>query len=100
LLGVAHATTFTVNPAPSTSASTLTVTATGRSGVVVTSNPVGISVTTGSTKSASIPAGSVTLSLSDGRTAVWSGACSSAKDTKTCTFTMNGTAASVTAAVK
>ena len=100
LLGVAHAATFTVNPAPSTAASTLTVSASGRAGIVVTSSPAGINVASGSTGSASMPAGTVTLSLSDGRTAVWSGACSSARDTKSCTFTMNGTAASVTAAVK
>jgi hypothetical protein len=98
-LGVSHAATFTVNPAPASSASTLTVSANGRSGVVVTSSPAGIDVASGSSGSASLPAGSVTLSLSDGRTAVWSGACTSAKDTKTCTFTMKGPA-SVTAAIK
>ena len=92
--------TVTPPPAPGTTVA-LTVTATGRSGERVTSNPAGISVAVGSTGSASFAAGtSVTLSVSNGRDAIWSGACSSGgSKTKTCTLTLNA-AASVTASVQ
>ena len=56
----------------------LTVTATGRSGERVTSSPAGLSVGTGTTGSANFASGaSVTLSVTNGRDAIWSGACSS-----------------------
>jgi len=73
---------------------TLSVTATGRNGVTVSSNPAGIHVAVGSTGSASLTTGtSITLSASDGRDVIWSGACSSAgKKVKTCTFTLTGNA--------
>ena len=70
---------------------TLTVTASGRSGERVTSTPAGINVSVGSTGSATFGSGtSITLSVSNGRDAVWSGACSSGGNkTKNCTFTLN-----------
>jgi hypothetical protein len=97
--GVTRTAALTVNP-PS-QAATLTVTATGRSGESVSSSPAGISVNVGSTGSASFAVGtSITLTISDGRDAVWSGACSSGGEKeKTCTFTLNGNA-SVTANVQ
>src|SRR6185436_495411 len=92
-------TAITVNPAGQ--AATLSVTATGRSGQRVTSSPAGIDVPVGSTRSASFDVGtSITLRVSNGRDAIWSGACSSGgSKRKTCTFTLNGSAA-VTADVK
>jgi hypothetical protein len=80
---------------------TLSVTATGRSGERVTSSPAGINVTVGTTGLASFTAGtSITLSATNGRDTVWSGACSSGGNkTKTCTFTLAG-AATVTANVQ
>ena len=97
--GVTRTTTLTVNPPGQTA--TLTVTATGRSGERVTSSPAGISVNVGSTGSASFNVGtSITLSVTNSRDAIWSGACSSGGNkTKTCTFTLNGNA-SVTANVQ
>ena len=88
-------------PPPPPSTATLTVTATGRAGERITSTPAGINVATGSTGSASFDAGtSIRLSVSNGRAAIWSGACSSGGNkTTTCTFTLN-TAATVTASVQ
>jgi hypothetical protein len=79
----------------------LTVSATGRSGERVTSSPTGINVSVGSTGSATFTGGtSITLSVTNGRDAIWSGACSSGGNkAKTCTFTLNGNA-SVTANVQ
>jgi len=73
---------------------TLTVTATGRSGERVVSSPSGINVAVGSTGSASFAAGTrLTLTATNGRVVIWSGACSSGgDDTKSCTFTLNGNA--------
>jgi hypothetical protein len=86
---------FTPQSTPTGQIATLSVTATGRSGERVTSSPVGINVPVGSTGSASFNAGtSITLSVSNGRDAIWSGACSSGGDKRrTCTFTLNGNAA-------
>jgi hypothetical protein len=86
---------------PSPQLATLTVTASGRSGERVTSTPTGINVASGSTGSASLATGTATtLSVSNGRDAIWSGACSSGgSKTKSCTFTITGTAA-VTANVQ
>jgi hypothetical protein len=72
----------------------LTVTATGRSGSRVTSSPAGINVAVGSSGSAAFATGTaITLSATDGRDVVWSGACSSGgSKRKTCTFTLNGNA--------
>jgi hypothetical protein len=76
----------TPTPTPSQTV-TLTVNASGRSGERITSSPVGVSVATGSTGSAAVASGTpITLSVSNGRVAIWSGACSGNK-TKTCTFT-------------
>ena len=82
-----------MHPAGQTGA-TLTVTATGRSGERIISSPAGLDVTVGSTGTASFATGtSVTLSVSNGRDAVWSGACSSGGDkTRTCRFTLDGDA--------
>jgi hypothetical protein len=97
--GVTRAATLTVTPLPQTA--TLTVTATGRSGERVTSSPTGINVAVGSTGSASFVIGTaITLSATNERDVIWSGACSSGGNkTKTCTFTLNGNA-TVTANVQ
>ncbi len=99
--GTTRTTTLTVNPVPPPAGATLTVTATGRSGERVTSTPAGINVLVGTTGSASFTAGtSITLSVTNNRDAIWSGACSSGGNkTKTCTFTLNANA-SVTANVQ
>ena len=77
-----------------TGTATLTLTASGRSGETVSSTPSGLRVAVGSTGSASFATGtSITLSVSNGRDAIWSGACSSnGNKTKTCTFTLNANA--------
>ena len=77
------------------------VTATGRGGERVSSSPTGISVAVGSTGSATFNTGtSITLSATNGRDVIWSGACSSGGNkVKTCTFTIQGNA-SVTANVQ
>ncbi len=92
LAGVTRTAALTVNP-PSTSV-TLTVTATGRSGESLTSSPTGINVAVGSTASAGFASNtSITLSVSNGRDAIWSGACSSGGNkVRTCTFTITGNA--------
>jgi hypothetical protein len=79
------------SPPPPTGTATLTLTASGRSGETVRSTPSGLSVAVGSTGSASFATGtSITLSVSNGRDAIWSGACSSnGNKTKTCTFTLS-----------
>jgi hypothetical protein len=100
--GVTRTGTLTVNPAAGGGGTaTLTVSATGRSGERVTSSPAGINVSVGSSGSAPFNAGaSITLTVSNGRDAIWSGACSSGGNkTKTCTFTLNANA-SVTANVQ
>jgi hypothetical protein len=90
---------LTVNP-PGQMA-TLSVTATGRTGERVTSSPAGINVAVGSTGSAQFSTGTaITLSVTNGRDAIWSGACSSGgTKRRTCTFTLTGTG-SVTANVQ
>jgi hypothetical protein len=89
--GVTQSAVLTLNPAPPAAANAnLTVTASGRSGNRVTSNPAGISVAVGTTGSAALPSGNkVTLTVSGGRVAIWAGACSATK-TASCTFTLNG----------
>ena len=84
-----------------TSTVPLTLTASGRSGETVSSSPAGLRVAVGSSGAASFATGTlVTLSVSNGRDAVWSGGCSSGgSKTKTCSLTMNA-AASVTANVQ
>jgi hypothetical protein len=86
---------------PPPGVATLSVSATGRSGERVTSTPVGINVPVGSTGTASFTTGTtITLAVSNGRDAIWSGACSSGgSKQKTCAFTFNG-AANVTANVQ
>ena len=77
-----------------TTTATLTVTASGRSGERITSSPAGINVSVGSTGSASFNTGtSITVSVTNGRDAIWSGACSSGGNKRSsCTFTLNGNA--------
>lgn len=91
--GVARTATLAVNPASANA--TLTVTATGRAGERVLSAPTGITVLVGTTNSASFAVNTaITLSVSNGRDALWSGACSSGGNkSKTCTFTITGNAA-------
>jgi hypothetical protein len=86
-----------------TTASTaqLTLRATGRSGEAVSSSPVGLTVNVGTTGSASFATGTVvTLTVSNGRGAIWSGGCSSDGDPqKSCRLTLHA-ATSVTANVQ
>jgi hypothetical protein len=86
-IGVTVSNTTTTN-------ATLSVTATGRSGPVITSNPTGIYVSVGMPGSATFVAGTpITLSVDSGRSAIWSGACSSGGEKRTsCTFTLKGNA--------
>jgi hypothetical protein len=104
--GATRTAVLTVNPSappppPPGQTATLTVNATGRGGERVTSSPAGINVAVGSSGSGSFTTGtSITLSVTNGRGAIWSGACSSGGNkTKTCTFTIAGTA-TVTANVQ
>ena len=93
--GVTRSATLTLNPpAPAPSTVNLSVTAGGRQGETVSSTPAGIRAAVGTTSTAAFPVGtSITLSVSNGRDAVWSGACSSGGNkTKTCTFTLNSSA--------
>ena len=100
--GTTKTATLTVNAAapPPPQSATLTLTVTGRSGVHVTSTPSGLDVVTGNTGSASFNIGtSITLTVGSGRDATFSGACAKSSKSKSCTFTLNGTA-SVTANVQ
>ena len=74
---------------------TLTVSATGRSGERVLSSPSGISVPVGTTGTVAFNAGtSITLSVTNGRNAIWSGGCSSDGEMRrTCAFTLNANVA-------
>lgn len=99
--GVTRSATLTLNPAVAPTTMSLAVTAGGRSGESVLSNPAGLNVATGSTGSAQFASGAtVTLSITNGRDAIWSGACSSGgAKAKTCTLTLKANA-SVTANVQ
>jgi hypothetical protein len=99
--GVTRSATLTLNPVVAPTTISLSVSAGGRSGERVISNPTGLSVATGSTGSAQFaPGTAVTLSITNGRDAIWSGACSSGGNkTKTCTLTLNANS-SVTANVQ
>ncbi|MDX6533283.1 MAG: hypothetical protein QOF68_1027 [Gaiellales bacterium] len=90
--GVTRTTTLTVTPAGQSA--TLTVAASGRSGERVTSSPGGINVAVGASGSATFTTGTaITLSATNGRDVVWSGACSSGGNkTRTCSFTLSGNA--------
>ena len=99
--GATRTATLSVNPPatpppppPPAQSATLSVTATGRSGERVTSSPAGINVAVGSTGSATFTTGtSITLTVSNGRSAIWSGACSSGGNkVNSCTFTILGSA--------
>ena len=93
--------TASLTLSPPVQSATLTVTATGRSGTNVTSSPAGINVAVGSSGSAPFTTGTaITLSATNGRDVIWSGACSSNDNkAKTCTFTLSGNA-TVTANVQ
>ena len=99
--GTSRTTTLTVVPQGTSTNATLTVTASGRNGQRITSSPAGINVSVGSTGSGSFAVGTaITLTVSNGRDAIWSGACSSGgSKRRTCAFTLNGNA-SVTANVQ
>ena len=99
--GVTRSATLTLNPVVAPTTMSLAVTAGGRSGERVVSNPAGLSVATGSTGSTQFaPGTAVTLSMTNGRDAIWSGACSSGgAKTRTCTLTLNANS-SVTANVQ
>jgi len=99
--GVTRSATLTVNPIVVPTTMSLAVTAGGRSGERVLSNPAGLSVATGSTGSAQFaPGTTVTLSVTNGRDAIWGGACSSGGNkARTCTLTLNANS-SVTANVQ
>ena len=99
--GATRNTVLAVTPAGQSATLTLTLTAIGRGGERVTSSPSGINVAVGSTGAAPFPAGTaVTLSATNGRDVIWSGACSSGGNkARTCRFTLNGNAA-VTANVQ
>src|SRR5207244_13384313 len=73
---------------------TLSLTATGRAGERILSTPAGLSVPVGTTASAPFAPGTrITLGVTNGRAAIWSGVCSSAGNkTPTCTFTLNANA--------
>src|SRR5262249_19442290 len=97
--GVTRTSTLTVNPPaapppPPGQTVTLTVRAKGRSGERVTSSPAGINVSVGSSRYGSFTTGtSFTLSVTNVRDAIWSGACSSGGNkAKSCTFTIGGDA--------
>ena len=96
--GTTRTATLTVTPPgpppPPAQTAALTVTASGRSGERITSSPAGINVRTGSSAVASFTSGtSITLSVSGGRDAIWSGACSSGGNKRrSCTFTITGPA--------
>jgi hypothetical protein len=78
---------ITVAPGTPGTGQLVTVTATGRSGVSIVSNPAGLNVPVGTSAGAQFT-GAVTLSATSGRDAIWSGACSSnGQKAKTCTFT-------------
>lgn len=99
--GVTRSATLQISPQVQVQTIALTVSASGRSGERITSSPAGISVLVGSSASASFPAGtSITLSVSNGRDAVWSGACSSSGNrSRSCTFNAS-TNATVSASVQ
>jgi Beta-propeller repeat len=100
--GISRTSTLSVTAAttpPPAQNVTVTVTATGRSGERITSSPAGISVTVGSSGSASFASGT-SVTLTSTRDTIWSGSCSSSGGkTRTCTFTANSNA-TVTANVK
>ena len=79
---------------PAAGLATLLVDATGRTGESITSSPAGISVSVGNSQSAGFAVTtSITLTASNGRSAVWSGACSSSgKKTRSCSFVLTGDA--------
>jgi hypothetical protein len=69
----------------------LTLSPTGRAGESGPSTPAGLSVPVGSTGSSFSEGTSVTLQVTNGRDAIWSGACSSGgQKTRTCTFVISG----------
>ncbi|HKT50081.1 MAG TPA: hypothetical protein VJV96_07270 [Candidatus Angelobacter sp.] len=90
--GVTRSATLTLNPPPpAPSTANLSVTAGGRQGESISSTPAGIHAVVGSTSTAAFAPGTkITLTVSNGRDAIWSGACSSGGNkAKSCTFTLN-----------
>jgi hypothetical protein len=99
--GVTRSATLTLNPAVASTTRSLAITAGGRGGERVVSNPAGLNVATGTTATAQFaPGTTVTLSVASGRDAIWGGACSSGgAKTRTCTLTLHANS-SVTANVQ
>jgi hypothetical protein len=90
---------ITIAPGTPGTGQIVTVTATGRSGVSIVSNPAGLNVPVGTSAGAQFT-GAVTLSATDGRDVIWSGGCSSGgQKKKSCTFTPTASS-SVTANVQ
>jgi hypothetical protein len=89
--GVTRSANLTLNPSTTPSTMSLSVTAGGRTGEHVVSNVGGLSVATGTTGSIQVAPGTVvTLSVINGRSAIWNQACSSNNvATKSCTLTVN-----------
>jgi hypothetical protein len=89
--GVTRSATLTVSPVVVSKTLSLGVTAGGRGGEQVVSNPAGLRAATGSNASAQFaPGTTVTLSVASGRVAIWGGDCSSGgAKTRSCTLTLN-----------
>jgi hypothetical protein len=89
--GVTRTANLTLNPSATPTTRSLSVTAGGRSGEHVVSNVGGLSVATGTTGSVQVAPGTVvTLSVTNGRSAIWNQACTSNNvATKSCTLTVN-----------
>jgi hypothetical protein len=88
--GVTKSTVLTVaaSTTPTAQPITVTLSVSGRSGERVSATPAGLSVAVGSTGSGQFSSGtSITLTVSNGRDAIFSGACSSGGGkAKSCTF--------------
>ena len=91
--GVTQTAVLTLNAAAASAS--VTVSASGRAGERLDSSPAGINVAVGSSQAARFASGgTVTLNASNGRDAIWTGACDSAgKKARTCSFVVNGDAA-------
>jgi hypothetical protein len=90
--GNARTAALVLNSAPGLA--TLLVSASGRTGESISSSPAGINVAVGNIQSAGFALNtSITLTASNGRSVVWSGACSSAgKKVPSCQFVLTGDA--------
>jgi predicted secreted protein len=89
--GVTRSANLTLNPSATPTTKSLQVIAGGRSGERVISSVGGLSVATGTNGTVQIAPGTVvTLSVTNGRSAIWNGACTSNNGaTKICPLTVN-----------